>query len=161
MKTNIVHISICLIYYILGAYATTDILRLLKGNTVSVSASDCYCPVCHWKIPLRDQLPVISYLKNHGSCRNCKSPIPVPDLLLEIILFLIPTAVSCILQFSWYSYGFCVLFYECTKVMFIFRYGKRENAFFKNLITSLSVNLLLFSLLAFLFALAHITSGVI
>lgn len=156
MKPLIIHIAIYLAFYIFGAYATTDILRLLKGTTVPVNASDCYCPVCRKKIALYDQLPVISYFINHGSCRNCKSPIPSTDLFLEVFLFLLMSAISSIFQFSWLSFALCILIYEGTKAVFLFHFGKRETAFSKNLLLSFGNNLLLFSFLAFLFALEHL-----
>ena len=59
MEQLILRIGICFTFYILGAYATTDILRLLKGSAVSVTAPDCYCPICHNKIALKEQLPII------------------------------------------------------------------------------------------------------
>ena len=37
MKTALVYFSIYFAFYILGAYATTDILRLLKGSTLYVN----------------------------------------------------------------------------------------------------------------------------
>lgn len=156
MKPIIIHLAIYLAFYILGAYATTDILRLLKGTTVPVNAPDCYCPVCHKKIALLDQLPIISYFINHGSCRNCKSPIPSTDLFLEIFLLLLMSAVSGIFQFRWFSYALCILIYEGTKAAFLIRFGKREAAFLKNLLLSLRNNLLLFGFIAFLFALEHL-----
>ncbi len=68
MKTALVYFSIYFAFYILGAYATTDILRLLKGSTLYVNARDCYCPICHNRILLKDQIPLFSYLKNKGKC---------------------------------------------------------------------------------------------
>lgn len=64
MQEYLLYFSLYFVFYIMGAYATTDILRLLKGSTVKVNAPDCYCPICHNKIALRDQLPIISYIKN-------------------------------------------------------------------------------------------------
>lgn len=156
MKAIIIRMAICFAFYILGAYATTDILRLLKGSTVAVNAPDCYCPVCHTKIALRDQLPIISYFKNHGSCRNCKSSIPISDLFLEIFLFLTMTLLSILLNFNWLAFALCIAVYEITKIIFLCRLGRRESAFIKNLMISLATNIALFALLAFLFALAQI-----
>lgn len=155
METYILSSAICFCFYILGAYATTDILRLLKGSSVSVNAPDCYCPICNHKILLRDQLPIISYLLNHGACRNCKSKIPFSDLFLEIFLFLTLSLSSVLLRFSLTAYLLCILIYECTKLFFILRFGKRETAFLKNFAVSLFNNLLLFGFIGILFALFH------
>ena len=52
-------------FYILGAYATTDILRLLKGGKdteMEVSGRGCFCPVCSVEIYLYEQIPIFAYL---------------------------------------------------------------------------------------------------
>lgn len=155
MEQLILRMAICFTFYILGAYATTDILRLLKGSTVSVTAPDCYCPICNNKIALTDQFPIISYIRNHGKCRHCKSTIPFFDLFLEVFLFVLLSAVSILLNFSWLAYGLCVLIYELTKIVLLITHGKREQDFCKNLLRSLGNNVLLFLLIAFLFLLAQ------
>lgn len=157
MKIITPYFAILFAYYILGAYATTDILRLLRGSTVSVNAPDCYCPRCNTRILLRDQLPIFSYFKNHGSCRNCKSHIPISDLFLEIFLFIGLSGITIISRFSWIGFFLCILFYETTKLTFLLRFGKRKNQFGKNLVISLLNNLFLFTILAFFFALAQIS----
>ena len=156
MKVLIIHAAIYLTFYILAAYATTDILRLLKGCHTPVYASACYCPACHQKIALKDQLPIISYLKNQGSCKTCKSPIPITDFFLELFLFIALSVLSCLLHFSWTAFVFCILCYESTKLLFLLIFGTRKSGFLKNLMISLFINLLLFSILAFLFALEHL-----
>lgn len=159
MKIIILQSAIFFSFYILGAYATTDILRLLKGCRTPVSAPDCYCPVCGRKIALRDQIPVFSYIKNNGTCKNCKSPIPPSDLILEVFLFLLPSVTAGVLRFSRFSLLLCIIIYEGTKLFFLLRFGKRKEAFGKNLLFSLSANLLLFSFIAFLFALERMAAG--
>ena len=156
MQTILIHFAIFFVFYIIGAYATTDILRLLKGCSTSINAPDCYCPSCHCKISLRDQLPIVSYIKNHGACYHCKSPIPFSDLFLEIFLFLSLSGISFVLNYSWLAYFICLLFYELTKVAFLCRYGRREINFAKNLFLSIRNNLIIFSLVALLFLLANI-----
>lgn len=156
METILIHFAICLSFYIIGAYATTDILRLLKGCNISVDAPDCYCPICHNKIALKDQLPIISYLKNRGTCFYCSSPIPVSDLFLEIFLFASLSGISYILNFSWTAYLLCILFYETTKLVFVVVFGHRETDFLKNLFRSIRNNIATFSLIAVLFLLSHV-----
>ncbi len=155
MQLLIIHSAIYFTFYVLAAYSTTDILRLLKGCHTPVQASACYCPVCHQKIAFKDQLPIISYFKNNGSCRNCKSPIPFTDIFLEIYLFLSLSTLVHLFHFSWLSYAFCILCYESTKCFFLLIFKKRELNFLRNLMVSMLINLLLFSGLAFLFALEH------
>lgn len=66
MQALIVHFFIIFAFYILSAYATTDILRLLKGSTLPANSAHCYCPNCNSKIALKDQIPILSYFLNHG-----------------------------------------------------------------------------------------------
>ena len=126
MQALIVHFFIIFAFYILSAYATTDILRLLKGSTLPVNSAHCYCPNCNSKIALKDQIPILSYFLNHGKCRVCGCKIPPNDLFA---------------------------LYEAVKCIFLFRHGKIEKEFGKNFLRSLLNNLLLFLFLAFPFAL--------
>ena len=153
MQIFIVHFFIFLTYYILAAYATTDILRLLKGSTLPVSSTSCYCPNCNQKISLRDQIPVFSYVINKGRCQNCGCKIPPNDLFLEIFFFLAFSAITVLFHFRWTAYFLCVVLYEAVKCIFIMIHGKREKDFSRNLLCSLRNNLLLFLFLAFPFAL--------
>lgn len=155
MKDYIIYFAICFSFYILGAYATTDIVRLLKGSSTPINHPDCHCPICKNKILLRDQLPIISYIKNHGQCRYCSSKIPFSDLLPEIFLFLCCSIISILLNFSWYAFFICFIGYECIKIFAILKEGKRNSDFFKNFFISLLNNILIFSFIAFLFALAN------
>lgn len=157
MKSILLHSAIFFAFYILGAYATTDILRLLRGAVLPVNAPECCCPRCHKRIALWDQLPIFAYLKNHGKCNNCGSSIPLSDLFLEIFLFAALSAAALLFDFSWTGFWLCVGLYETVKLLFILHFGKRENAFYKNLAFSLCNNIFLFCILAFFFALEHMT----
>ncbi len=156
MQIILIYFTIHFSFYIIGAYATTDILRLLRGCSVSVNAPDCYCPVCQHKLELKNQLPIISYIINHGSCAYCKNHIPFSDLFLEIFLFFSLSGISFFLDYNWIAYFVCVLFYELTKICFILLHGKRETGFISNLFLSIRNNIILFALIAFLFLLAQI-----
>ncbi len=155
MKIMILHFFLYFTFLLLGAYATTDILRLLKGSATPVNAPDCHCPKCGYRIPLTCQIPVFSYIWNKGKCRGCHAPIPFTDLFLELFLFMGCSVISTALRFSWISYAFCILLYEGTKLLFLLRMGAREDRFAANLLISLRNNALFFLLLAFLFALCH------
>lgn len=156
MPSFIIRIAIILTFYIIAAFSTTDILRLLKGSVVSVSASDCFCPVCGKKIPLRSQLPIFSYFFSHGKCQFCKSKIPASELCLELFLFVALSVIAFFFGFSYSGLAACILFYETIKFVCLFRFGRRECDFPKNLLLSLLHNLIIFCLLAFLFFLEHL-----
>ncbi|MCI8565328.1 MAG: prepilin peptidase [Lachnospiraceae bacterium] len=156
MKIFLARAAVFFTFYILSAYATTDILRLLKGSTRSINDSKCYCPVCKTAIALKDQIPIVSYFKNHGACRNCGSKIPAEDMFLELFLFGALSATAIFMRLCWNGFWACVGLYEFTKLAFLIFYGKRQNDFRKNLFMSLMNNLLLFGMLAFFFALAQL-----
>ncbi len=151
MKTAAIRTAIFLSFYILGAYGTTDILRLLRGSTVSVLAPDCFCPVCKNRVALRDQLPVFSYLIRHGACKYCKSHIPLSELFLELFLTAGLSGIALLTGFRLIGLALCVIFYEGVKGAFLIRFGKRENDFLKNFALSCLSNLLLFGMIAVLF----------
>ena len=153
MPYIVARICILFAFYILSAYATTDILRLLKGSTLPVNSTFCYCPNCHNKIALKDQVPILSYFLNHGKCKSCGCKIPPNDLFLEVFFFLSFSSITLFLHFHWSAYFLCVALYEVVKCLFIFWHGKREAEFGKNFVRSLLNNLLLFLFLAFPFAL--------
>lgn len=143
-------------FYIIGAYATTDILRLLKGSTSPVGSSVCYCPVCGCRIALKDQIPIISYILGKGECRSCHSRIPASDLFLEIFLFAALSIIAAATSFSWYGFVFCIAFYELVKAAFILINGAREKDFLRNLFVSLLNNIGIFAITGILFFINYI-----
>jgi len=156
MTKHILHLILIIIYFILGAYATTDVSRLLKGAVTSIYDPNCYCPSCGTKIPLRSQIPVISYLINRGKCSYCHHKITRTDILPEILLPLGFLSFSYILHFSFYAYLVCIGLFEGYKFLCLVYYGARTSGFLKNLVFSLLMNSLLFLLLGFFFFLANV-----
>lgn len=156
MKILIIHMAIYFSLYILGAYATTDILRLTSLSILSIDNPSCYCPKCGRKIYLRDQLPVISYCICRGKCRFCKEKIPFSDIFFELFIFLFLSFVVTIFDFCWGGYFFCIIFYETLKIVYILIFGKKVKYFLYNLMASLKNNVMIFSLLFILFFMEHI-----
>lgn len=156
MKHHLIHFALFFTFYIIGAYSTTDILRLLKGCSVSMNAPDCYCPVCNKKLTFRDQIPIFSYLKHHGACSYCGSHIPFSNFGLELFLFVSFSLISYSFNFNWIAYFLCVILYQMTKISFLLIFGKRTVDFLKNILLSLINNLILFSLIAILFFIGQI-----
>lgn len=156
MQLLLIHICIIFALYILSAFATTDILRLLSGSDRSVLASACYCPKCGQPIPLKHQIPIFSYFINSGVCHSCSSPIPKTDLFLEVFLFSGMSLLTVFFRFSWTGFFLDVLLFESVKICFLIIFGIREKHFLLELGLSLIVNLTEFTLLAFLFFLPSI-----
>ena len=146
-------------FYILGAYATTDILRLLKGGKDTeqeVSGRGCFCPVCGVGIKLYEQIPIFAYLLKKGRCKGCGSKIPAANFLLELGIFSYMTIICILADFNRQSFFVCVIVYEALKAVMILHYGRRADKFFLKLIKSFSLNVVIFSLIGFLFLLRNI-----
>ena len=153
MKILILRFAILLSYYILGAFATTDIPRLLKGSKISVNAKYCFCPVCGYRIPLSSQLPVFSFLKNRGHCRSCGSRISFLDILPELFLWLSCSAIAILSRFSMTGYFLTLFLYITYKLICLLVKGVRETDLSKNLLASTINNILFFGLLAIMYLL--------
>jgi prepilin signal peptidase PulO-like enzyme (type II secretory pathway) len=151
MLEYLVIITIIFAFYILSAYATTDILRLLKGSSTPVYAPDCFCDNCKNKIRLIDQVPIFAYLFNRGRCHHCKCKIPAFDILFEVLILVTLTVTNVFLRFGWIGFAATVAEYEIIKLVFLLIKGKREEAFAKNLLISLLTNILVFLLVGILY----------
>lgn len=153
MKIFLLRFFILFAYYILGAFATTDIPRLMKGSTTPINAKDCYCPVCGYRIPLPSQLPVFSYIKNKGRCRSCGARISFYDILPEIFIWSGCSAIAILCAFSMKGYWLTVLLYIVSKSVILLNKGIREADCVKNLIASVINNIVFFGMLAFMYLL--------
>ena len=149
LKRVLLQGTILFSYYILGAYATTDILRLTKGSELPLWDSSCRCPGCGKVIPLSGQIPILSYFFSKGRCTSCGMRIPKDELRLESIIFLAGCITSFLIGFSFFGLFFMATFYEMVKVFYICLRRPREKDLAKNVIYSLAMNLLIFCLIAF------------
>ena len=141
------YIVTILIFYVLGAYATTDIKRLSEDSSVSVTDGKCYCPHCHYEIPLWRQIPLLSYIFSKGKCANCAAPIPYDEPLLEAVILLGCTLIIFAGHFSIPAIFLTAIFYESVKTVYLLRKGIRRQSFLKQLLMSLLFNLFLFILI--------------
>lgn len=146
-----IRITICIAFFVVGAYATTDILRLLKGNPVSVGNTDCFCENCGCKLTLRQQIPIFSYLLSHGKCKECGHPISPGNFILELLFTSVFIAAAVIARFRPAVWLFCIIFYEAVKLICVIKFGKRGRELAKGLIYSLLGNIVNFSLVGALF----------
>ena len=60
--------------------------RVPRGRGINGSS---HCPHCDVHLAMRDNMPVLGWLRNRGRCRSCKTPITVRYLIVEIALGLI------------------------------------------------------------------------
>ena len=66
-----------------GSFLNVLIHRLPAGESVVVPGSRC--PACAAPIRVRDNVPVISWLRLGGRCRDCRARIPVRYPLVEVL----------------------------------------------------------------------------
>ena len=57
--------------------------RVPRGRGINGSS---HCPHCDVQLSMRDNIPVLGWLRNRGRCRACKTPITVRYLIVEITL---------------------------------------------------------------------------
>lgn len=122
---------ICFSYFIIGGLATTNILRLLKGNTLPVLSSKCHCDNCGMKINAFYQMPIISYIVSKGHCKECGIKLPVDALVLEFLIFIGMSLIAIVFKFSILSVLYSFVYYEIIRIVFIIKYGRREYGFVK------------------------------
>ncbi len=126
---SIILFAILFLYYHLAGMATTNILRLTAGNTLTIHAVSCHCDNCGMKLPLYLQFPIFSYLFTKGRCSGCGVRIPPVSLVLEITLFFGMSAISALFRFSALGIALSFLFYEIVRVITIAVVGRREKNF--------------------------------
>ena len=152
----IVLIAIIFCFYIVSAYGTTDILRLLPSSReLNLLSLSCYCSTCHHKLSFYDQIPIISYFVLNGKCRYCQNKIPSRDHYLEITLFVGFFFITLFFSANTLAYILDLLFYETAKIILILKFGLRKDNTFRELISSLIQNIFIFSVMAFLFFLYY------
>jgi len=137
METFILIGALVLIYYNVAGLATTNMLRLTTGNSLSVLSSRCVCDNCGAAITPVFQLPVISYLLCRGRCRSCNIPLPVDVLFLELAVWIGMLLITVWASFAPAGVLLAFLYYELLRMAVIFKKGKRNNGFSKQYIIAL------------------------
>ena len=75
--------ALFLLGLVVGSFLNVLIHRLPAGESVLFPGSRC--PACAAPIRVRDNLPVISWLRLGGRCRDCRARIPVRYPLVEVL----------------------------------------------------------------------------
>lgn len=127
----ILYLALATIYFHIGGLATTNILRLTKGNTAPVNYPHCICDNCGYKIPPLLQFPVISYIISKGKCKNCGIEIPKYPLVLEIVVMCGMYLLTALFSYKPLGVFASFLYYEIIRIVMIRIRGKREEDFKK------------------------------
>ena len=128
----IIYVALFFIYFHIGGLATTNIIRLTKGNTLPVLSANCTCDNCGYKIPAFLQLPIVSFIICKGKCKNCGIQIPVFSLVLEFAVMLGMFLISFIFKISYLGIILSFVYYEGIRIITIIINGKREKEFLKS-----------------------------
>lgn len=129
MTYLILALGLFFIYFHIGGLATTNILRLTRGNSLPVRDSRCICDACGAAIPPLLQLPVVSFVVCRGKCRHCGTAIPVYPLILELAIMLGMFGISLALDLRPAGILLSFAYYELVRIITVCIRGKRETHF--------------------------------
>ena len=85
-----------LVGLIVGSFLNVVIHRMPLDQ--SVVSPPSHCPKCDYQIPLRHNMPVLSWLILRGQCANCRAPISPRYLAVELFTGLVVLA-------TWLTFG--------------------------------------------------------
>lgn len=89
-------ISFFMVGAILGSFINVVVDRLPAGK--SIVSPPSHCSECQYRIPGRDNIPILSYLRLRGHCRNCGATIPQR-------LFWVELGTAILFAFLYWHYG--------------------------------------------------------
>ena len=127
-------ISLIVMYYHIGGLSTTNILRLTKGNSLTIHSTKCICDVCGKSIPPHLQLPIISFIVCSGRSKCCGTKLPIYPLLMEISVTVGMSFISIMFDLSPIGIVISFVFYEIVRIITVCIKGKRESNFIKQYI---------------------------
>ena len=67
---------------IIGSFLNVVVWRVPRGESIAHPPS--HCPACGAAVRPRDNVPVVSWLRLRGRCRDCKAPISARYPLVEL-----------------------------------------------------------------------------
>jgi prepilin signal peptidase PulO-like enzyme (type II secretory pathway) len=71
-----------------GSFLNVVIYRLPRGQSLREPVWS-WCPTCHHRIRWYDNLPIISFMRLRGRCRDCAHPISTRYLVVEVAMALV------------------------------------------------------------------------
>ncbi|WP_422911256.1 prepilin peptidase [Pseudomonas sp. MAC6] len=80
-----------------------------QATTFNLVLPNSSCPHCSHEIKPWENIPVISYLFLRGKCSNCKSPISLRYLLVELTCGLLSAFIAWHFGFTWQAGGMLLL----------------------------------------------------
>ncbi|MEM9235478.1 MAG: prepilin peptidase, partial [Verrucomicrobiota bacterium] len=77
----------------IGSFLNVVIYRLPLNLSVN-DPKRSFCPKCKYEIPMRQNIPLWSWLALRGKCANCKASIPARYFVVELVTGLLFAAVG-------------------------------------------------------------------
>ncbi len=100
-----------------GSFANVCIYRLPDEKNVVSGRS--YCPSCEDNIVWHDNIPIISFIKLKGKCRNCNYKIPFQYIIVEIFSIFFFTLIYFFFGISLTTLLFWILYLSFVIIFFI------------------------------------------
>ena len=144
--------AVVLAHYIIGAYGTTDMIRLKSGSSLSVDNEKAYCPSCGHELALHEQIPIVSFILHRGKCKYCGAPIPPEHELIETVVFAGMTLIAATSGFTWWGLLLNIIFYELFKAVYLITGKKRGVTSREEVMKSLKKNAIVFSLYGLIYS---------
>jgi len=77
---------------VVGSFLNVVVWRVPRGESVVTPAS--HCPGCDMPVRPADNVPVLSWLRLRGRCRDCDTPISVRYPLVEVLTAVVFAALA-------------------------------------------------------------------
>ena len=74
----------------------------------NLASPPSHCPQCKNEITAKENIPVISFMLQHGKCKHCQAPIPVRYPIIELVTATLSTAVAAYFGYSWLTLALLV-----------------------------------------------------
>jgi leader peptidase (prepilin peptidase)/N-methyltransferase len=101
-------IACAILGLVVGSFLNVVIWRVPRKVSVMWPAS--HCPACEAPIRPLDNVPVASWLRLRGKCRQCEAPIPLRYPVVEVACAVLFAAAALRFGLSWALPGYLVLF---------------------------------------------------
>jgi len=77
--------------------------------TLNLAKPDSHCPKCKHELTAFENIPILSYLRQAGKCRNCKAPISLRYPLIEAVTGIVTLLIAYQYGYSWLTLAILIL----------------------------------------------------